>query len=407
MLHELPLRKVIRLLFKWLAGLGVAAALLVFWFTSSALPDDPVPGSATARRLYQGFYPVGRETMHLVDRSRHTRANGPEYNGSPKRRLNGFYWYPQVENLAVAPGRHPLVVYSHGFASTDQEGADLASYLASQGYIVVAVEYPLTGLNAPGGPLVMDVVNQPGDISFIIDRMLAKNADPGDPLFERIDPQRIGLVGTSLGGLTTTLAAFHPRWRDPRIAAAVSLAGPMEIFTPRFFGARKLPFMMVAADQDAIIPYPANAAAVPDKIQGSWLVTIKGGSHTGFASQARALRFLANPDLVGCWLVERNLVAQQPDDDGWLQLIGDPDQGVVQGNRIGECPQPLPKAINPVRQLQLTLLAVGAFLDMYFADTSLERQAAAHFLGSELALENPEIVVTTGDDGSPAATRQP
>ena len=95
-------------------------------------------------------------------------------------------------------------------------------------------------------------------------------------------------------------------------------------------------------------------------------------------------------------MVERSLVAQQPEGDEWFEQIGSAEEGVQAGNRIVGCPKPLPHSINPVRQLQLTMLAVGAFLEMYFADTELERRAAARYLVSEISFENPDISITAG-----------
>ena len=137
------------------------------------------------------------------------------------------------------------------------------------GFAVVAVDYPLTSMRAPGGPMLEDVVNQPADISFIIDSLLQRNADPKDRLYGRIDPERIGATGISLGGMTTLMAAYHPRWHDKRIAAAISLAGPSEMFAPVFFQQRQLPFMMVAASEDAIVGFAKNAQPIPELIEGA------------------------------------------------------------------------------------------------------------------------------------------
>jgi predicted dienelactone hydrolase len=298
--------------------------------------------------------------------------------------------------MAIAPGPHPLVIFSHGFSSTYEGGAHIANYLASRGYIVAAVDYPLTNMNAPGGPLVKDVVNQPADVSFIIDQMLVRSATEGDALYGRIDPARIGVTGISLGGMTTMMTAYHPRWHDKRIAAAISLAGPSEMFGPAFFAHRQVPFMMVASPIDAMVSYDRNAAPVPELIDGAWLVSIQGGSHTGFSAPASYLRWLDNPDSLGCYVVEQSLAEAGEDEDTWYHLFGTPQEGILEGGANVDCPDPLPDAINPLRQHQLVLLAVGSFFEMYFADTEHERQAARSFLREGFARENPEISIIPG-----------
>ena len=196
------------------AVVGLVVGTLGVLFVYSGLPPELDPRTTSARFLNSGIYTVGDIDYRLIDSSRATANNG-DFAGLTHRELDTRVWFPRVENKQLAPGRHPLLVYSHGFSSTKMGGAYLANYLARQGYIVVAADYPLTRMGAPGGSQIMDVVNQPGDISFLIDTLLAWDIDPDSPFFERIDAQRIGVFGISLGGLTSTLVAYHPRWRDP------------------------------------------------------------------------------------------------------------------------------------------------------------------------------------------------
>src|SRR5690606_13309203 len=124
------------------------------------------------------------------------------------------------------------------------------------------------------------------------DSLLQLSADASHRLHGQIDAERIGALGLSLGGLTTTLAVFHPELRDPRIRAAISIAGPTFVFTPAFYRHHSLPFLMLAGDIDALVPYGANAAPVPERVPGGELVTLRAGSHTGFAGPATVMRWL-------------------------------------------------------------------------------------------------------------------
>ena len=49
---------------------------------------------------------------------------------------------------------------------------------ARAGYVVAAPSFPLTQKHVPGGRRERDLVNQPGDMSFVISRMLADDANP-------------------------------------------------------------------------------------------------------------------------------------------------------------------------------------------------------------------------------------
>ncbi|MEZ5571246.1 MAG: hypothetical protein R3E64_04405 [Halioglobus sp.] len=343
--------------------------------------------SESAALLQPGPLLITTESVTYVDKSRPTDANG-DFTGAPERRLEGVIWYPQSK----ARGPFPLIVYSHGFTSSFREGAYLAEHLASLGYVVVAVNYPLTHLRAPGGPNVKDVVNQPGDVSFIIDTLLQQSTTPGHKLEGKIDAQRIGVTGISLGGMTTELVTFHPTLRDKRIAAALSIAGPTSMFTKDFFANASVPFLMLAGDVDALIPYATNAAPIPDKVTNGALITITGGSHTGFAGPAAPLRWLDNPDALGCFMVMRNVdVAEE---DSWFELIGTPEQGIDYSAKNELCQvNPLPRAMNVLRQQMISSVVVSSFFQAHFAPRQIQRNAARHYLHEVLAAELSDVRV--------------
>ena len=251
-------------------ALGIVAAYLI------SAPAGPARGSASDLRLRSGPHAVRSQGHTLVDSSRATQANG-DYAGAESRTLETTLWFPED-----AGGAHPLVVYSHGFMSMRSEAARYAEHLAGHGLVVISADYPLTNFRAPGGPNIRDLASQPGDVAFLIDSVTGWTE--GQPFRGTIDAERIGVAGLSLGGLTSTLAAFHPTLRDPRISAAVSIAGPSAMFTRRFFETADVPFLMIAGDVDEIVDYASNAAPLPMKLaHGGALLTLAGGTHTGLA----------------------------------------------------------------------------------------------------------------------------
>jgi predicted dienelactone hydrolase len=347
-------------------------------------PEAFPPQSQSASRLKPGPLAVRSQRIALVDDSRPTAPNG-SYAGDSFRRLKGKVWYP----ASSAQGPYPLIVYSHGFSSMKEGGAYLAAHLASLGYVAVAVDYPLTNIAAPGGPNVFDVVNQPGDITFLIDSLISLNDTPGSYLEGMVDGTRIGLVGLSLGGMTTTLASFHPELRDPRVGAAISIAGPTNIFSSKFFTHAEVPFLMIAADDDALVAYATNALPVPTKVPGGALVTLAGGSHSGFAGIASLLRWIGNADALGCWLVLRS--ADDAFDEPWNELLGSEEIGIEPVSIETPCSSELPPvAMNPLRQQMITAVAVSSFFESRFAPTPEKRDAARFYLSRTFAEEIPE-----------------
>lgn len=341
-------------------------------------PVTPPADSIAARWLAPGPYAIQSQDVVFVDTTRPTAANR-DYPGAASRTFATTLWYP----LGAADS-HPLVIHSHGFTSTRSDLSYVAEQLASYGYVVAAADYPLTHGGAPGRPNSVDVINQPADVSFLIDSVLElSGADR--PFSGTIDEARIGLMGYSLGGLTTELATYHPRLRDPRVAAAVSFAGPTAGMTAKFFENSDAPFMMIAGTLDFLINFDANAAPIPSLIPGSTLVAIDGGTHLGFGALAEpAFRFMHHPDDLGCQAVLSNLDTDP--NDTVLQLGDESDGIVVDPSAPQVCEiRPSEKAIHPGEQHMITSAATLAFFESVFADTPALRESAEADLVQALA----------------------
>jgi len=361
-------------------GCSVAALLL------TALPQ-PLAGPVSAQLLQMASYKVATLDLDLNDTSRPTNANG-DYPQLPSRALPATVWYP------VGGSHHPLIVSSHGFSSLRLGATYLAQSLAALGYVVVAADFPLTNFFAKGGPNIADVVNQPGDVSFLIDRMLAFNDDPAHPLHGRIDPARIGATGISLGGMTSIMAGFDPKRMDSRVKAVVSVAGPSMMFGAPWFAHRQLPFLMVATPTDAVVNYEDNARPILHKVDGAILVTIANASHTGFAQPARYMQWLKNPDVIGCAIVLHNLNKSGWGSQSWHQSIGSSRDGIVDDVKPRVCEtDPLPKTINPVYQHWLTELAVTSFFEAHFNLDASVRQQRLDYLTNVMSAEISDVHV--------------
>ncbi len=122
--------------------------------------------------------------------------------------------------MSSASAKFPLIVLSHGTGGSALMMGWLGTFLASQGYIAAAVNHP--GNNAVESYTVQGFSlwwERATDLSVLIDLMMA------DVVFgSRIDPQRIGGAGFSLGGYTmieiaggiTDLAAYRAFCQSPQ-----------------------------------------------------------------------------------------------------------------------------------------------------------------------------------------------
>jgi predicted dienelactone hydrolase len=375
-------------------SLALLGILLIAVYVALNPPLD-VPTGALSQQIYRrGPHHVTHQSISWVDTSRSTMPNR-DFKGRDSRELKGRIWFPADKEGAP----FPLVVYSHGYMSQYKEGEYILDFLASHGYVAVSVDFPLSNGSSPGGAVLSDIVNQPGDVSFLIDQMLARSKQVDNLLYGRVDGDRIAALGLSLGGLTTELVAFDPRRRDPRIRAAISMAGPSQFLMPEFFDGDSIPFMYIGGTADAIVPYRENAQPILKKYKNSVLVTLGSGSHVGFIDMAPVVfRWLDNPDKFGCVALMRGLkAAQQASTNdqplpGLGELIG--GTGVDWKASTAPCQSSeFARAMRPARQHTLVTLAIYSFLESRFSASETTRQAMHEYLFNQLSRENEDLTV--------------
>ena len=131
----------------WLTITIGIVVLLAIAVSILLIPNEAVPQGPQSASFYQtGSLGIIETPLELVDTSRPTDENG-EFPGTDRRLLAGFLWQP-ASNEA---GPYPLIIYSHGFMSSVEEARYYAEFLVPKGYVVAAVNYPLTSGSAPGG----------------------------------------------------------------------------------------------------------------------------------------------------------------------------------------------------------------------------------------------------------------
>ncbi len=134
----------------------------------------------------------------------------------------------------------PVLIFSHGRGGVRQHNTFQVEELVSHGYVVAAIDHPYTaaGVDFPDGrrvsydprmsdrrfqDRVMPFLAQ--DVSFTLDQLAAINrSDPEGILSGRLELQRAGMFGVSLGGAVTAQACLQ----DARLRACL----PMDVHMP-------------------------------------------------------------------------------------------------------------------------------------------------------------------------------
>lgn len=239
----------------------------------------------------RGPFEVGVTTIELSDTSRPLEANG-EFPGADQRAITVEVWYPSEAAGGAAETRdapletsdvpYPLIVFAHGFSGTRRQSTTYTQHLASHGYVVAAPDFPGSNGNAAGGPRLSAAVDQPGDVSFVIDQLLAFEDTEGHLLRGAIDEAAIGMSGHSLGGLTTLLSVYGSS-RDERIKAALPIS-PASCFLPdTIAGDEPTPVLFITGSIDRLTPLETVRYGYSISNPPKYLVELAGANHIRFS----------------------------------------------------------------------------------------------------------------------------
>lgn len=180
-----------------------------------------------------------------------------------------------------APGRFPVVLYSHGLRSLPALHAALTSRWAAAGFVVVAPTYPRTNQRARAFTRE-DVRNQPADAWRLIRHMVRLGARPGDPLGAHMAVDRFAAAGHSAGG-HTTLGMFASGQPFPVRAGIVIAGGRMVAGLSRPLA----PMLFVHGSADRIVPESIGRAAYARCLGPAAFLSLTGQGHGEYLTPGR------------------------------------------------------------------------------------------------------------------------
>lgn len=244
----------------------------------------------------------------------------------------------------------PVIIFSHGLFSVNEEMRYLAQHLASHGYIVAVPEHPgsngsyLERFFQPENALTVlfdqvkilqpeEFLQRTQDLSFVLDYLENLNRTR-NPLQGKIATDNVLVLGYSLGGATAlsiaggtmqldylkewcpqreTLASNLGLWaqcqaaglpqneytlRDERVKGAIALSPVTSLlFGDSGLSSIDIPTLIVAGSADKTTPaLPEQIQAFQQLSQPKWLAGVIGGTHLSYKDPLTTTDQAGQPD---------------------------------------------------------------------------------------------------------------
>jgi predicted dienelactone hydrolase len=208
--------------------------------------------------------------------------------------------------VAKTQPRYPVLIFSHGLGGVRMQNTYQVEELAGHGYIVVAIDhtYDCSVTVLPDNRILLSRAKVPQDASneekerarvkwveiraadarYVLDELEKLNAgDPNGLFTNRLDLERVGILGHSLGGATTGLACSL----DSRFKAGINMDGTLRGSVIET-GINQ-PFMFMNGEERWGSPteherFVRNMNTVCSNLKnGGYKLTIKGTAHYNFS----------------------------------------------------------------------------------------------------------------------------
>ncbi|MFZ4718493.1 MAG: alpha/beta hydrolase family protein [Ilumatobacteraceae bacterium] len=242
--------------------------------------------------------PIGRRTVTFVDSSR------------GGRRIDADVWYPATASDAepshyelfpgvgfaavsathhppVAPGRYPLIMFSHGRTGMRISYSLVCEALAARGAVVVSADHPgdalvdwITGQHVDDRTNEM---NRVGDAHLVLGAFLFGHDELPEAIHEVVDHDRIAIAGHSYGAYTAFAAAAGSRGVGPHehVGAVIGFQPFMRSMSDSLLGRVHVPSLLVVSEQDTVTPAHVDADRAWALLPGrpAWRLDVAAAGH--------------------------------------------------------------------------------------------------------------------------------
>ncbi len=246
------------------------------------------------------------DEFHWTEEGPHVFTVTPTGGETPGRTLTTEVRYPRLTGSRAASqyGPFPVIVFAHGFDTLPSTYTPLLDSWVRAGFVVVSPIFPdenaltmaadgaKTGQDTPvAEELESDIVNEPGDLAFVLHKLFSLNDQAGGALKGVLAPEDVALAGQSDGGNVVGALAFSPTYARvdaslpvaPKAVAILSGTG-LEGAAPPVASSRSPALLQIQSDADGCVS-PVDAidlfSALQDNDPHRWFVILHGARHLG------------------------------------------------------------------------------------------------------------------------------
>jgi hypothetical protein len=217
--------------------------------------------------LFAGFaqsYQIGHKQQTFIDASRNNRN------------IRAEIYYPSAkagDNVAVAQGQFPVLVFGHGFVMSWSSYDVVWNAIVPNGYIMI---FPATEMSL--SPSHLDFGK---DIAFLVGAMKAEGANSSSTFFSAVSSASC-VMGHSMGGGSAFLAVQFDSTITALATLAAAVTNPSSIVAATNIS---IPSITFSGANDCVTPPSSHQIPMYDSLASGCksYVSITGGSHCQFA----------------------------------------------------------------------------------------------------------------------------
>lgn len=219
---------------------------------------------------------IGHSTITYNDPS---RSGGFGSGGGTGRQIQTEIYYPSTaagENVPVADGQWPIIVFGHGFAMNWDAYSNIWNYLVPYGYIMA---FPRTEGSLFPAPSHGDFGL---DIALVGLKLAESGQNPNSIFFDKISDYSCAM-GHSMGGGAAVLAASQSSVFDCYLGLAPAETNPSAITAAANL---QLPSLILSGSNDGVTPPSQHHLPIFEAIPHDCktFANLIGGGHCYFAN---------------------------------------------------------------------------------------------------------------------------